>query len=398
MLSIAGYAAIAPIPVIFDVPSRYFSVPLRAVIFLATAFVIVRRLLAWPAFRFTWFWLLFWSFWLLWSARVIVDGILNPSVLRLAAAEYLMMGIGMCALPALAVAIAGRKAALNSALAWLWMLGAFALGANIWLIARELDSGGLPALFVSRQFTETLNPISLGALGASLVLSSIWSYVHQRPGSYLFKSMRAVALVMGSAAIIAGASRGPMVAVVIVAPLIFLSRVRLRRPGARIFRLALLAGLGGLLLIAGALFVDIESMALFRRVDRGLFEDSARIHLYKEGWNLLARHPFLGAGVEPLGWYPHNLLLESFLLNGVVSGVIFFLMFSYVVIKAVYAVLMGVSSAWIPLLFLQYAVGSLFSFAIYSSVPFWVLMTAVVAMCDSSGGSIAPARSNCRTI
>ena len=150
--------------------------------------------------------------------------------------------------------------------------------------------------------------------------------------------------------------------------------------------------------MAGALFVDIESMALFKRLDRGLFDDSNRLHLYAEGWNLLTRDPFFGAGVEPLGWYPHNLLLESFLLNGAISGVIFFLMFSYVVIKAVYAVLMGVSNAWIPLLFLQYAVGSLFSFAIYSSVPFWILMAAVVAMCDSKGGCIAPPRSNCRTI
>jgi O-antigen ligase len=147
-----------------------------------------------------------------------------------------------------------------------------------------------------------------------------------------------------------------------------------------ILRLLLLFAVSALALVLGLFLLDLESLALLKRLNRGVLEDSARMQLYAEGWRLLMDHPFIGAGIEPLGWYPHNLILESFLLSGVISGIIFAALFFFVALKAVHVLLSGTSNSWIPLIYLQYAVGAMFSFAIYSSVQFWVLMAAVAVM------------------
>jgi hypothetical protein len=380
VFSIAGYAAIAPIPALFDAPSRYASVPLRVIVVTAAGFIIVRHLLSRSSLPSGWFWFPFFGFWLLFSARVLVDDILNPAALRLTSSEYLMMGIGMCALPALAVALRASAITFDRALGWLWAIGSFALGANLWLLAREVASDGVAVLFMSRQFTETLNPISFGALGASLVLSSVWSYVNQRTGSGVFRFTRGLALLLGFMAVVASASRGPLFALIVVAPLIVMGRQRFGRRMHRLLRILFLVGVAGFLLMGGMLFVDIESVALFKRLDSGMFEDSARMRLYADALWMIRRDVFFGAGVEPLGWYPHNLILESFLLNGLTSGILFLWMLLYVCAKAIHAVLVGASNSWVPLLFLQYAVGTMFSFSVYSSVQFWVLMASVVAM------------------
>jgi hypothetical protein len=107
--------------------------------------------------------------------------------------------------------------------------------------------------------------------------------------------------------------------------------------------------------------------------------DAERSLLLSQAIHLIAANPLAGAGTEPLETYPHNILLESFLVVGIVSGLCFVFLLVKASIDALVILRVDRDRFWISLLFIQYSAGAMVSGSLYFSNIFWVLMAAVVS-------------------
>jgi hypothetical protein len=91
--------------------------------------------------------------------------------------------------------------------------------------------------------------------------------------------------------------------------------------------------------------------------------------------NLLA-----GFGLElPNGRaYPHNLLVESLLTTGIIGALIFMVLLIGCILKSIKILIKSDSWGWLALIYLQYAVGGMFSGSLYAFSTFWYLTFAIV--------------------
>src|SRR5205807_9266535 len=79
------------------------------------------------------------------------------------------------------------------------------------------------------------------------------------------------------------------------------------------------------------------------------------------------------------GFYPHNVVVESFMATGVFGGIAFTLLLSATCFQAWRLLIYNPARAWLGVLFFHALVASLFSGALYLSYQLWYLIGAVVA-------------------
>lgn len=127
-----------------------------------------------------------------------------------------------------------------------------------------------------------------------------------------------------------------------------------------------------------------------------LVDDTERTKLLTDSWKAFVKHPLLGAGIEPLGQYPHNLIVESFLAIGIVGGMVFVSLVLISTIAAWIVLRTDRTHFWIGLLFVQHMIWAMLSGSLYGSAATWCLMAAVVARASQltvsageMGGSVA---------
>jgi O-antigen ligase len=183
-----------------------------------------------------------------------------------------------------------------------------------------------------------------------------------------------VALLTGLVALVASGSRGPTASLVIcLAMLGFFERRRIKA-------LPLVVALTVVVAAATFFLGEIRSSFWFERLSGAAFTDDTRSQLMADAWELFGQSPILGAGIDPLESYPHNLVIEAFMAGGLVTG----LAFSVLIIFAGFACMRVwrdcARLSWIPMLFIQYFVGAMLSGSLYYSYAFWVLMTAVMSV------------------
>jgi hypothetical protein len=377
VLTVVGYPLIAPLSLVLGVPNRFISIPLRAVIAGAAVLLLVGRLIDRRTIPGGAFWLAWWVFWGMYIARILVDGLLNPSVLRLPLAEYVSWSIGGCLLPSVAVATRIDELGLRRAQPMLLLLGALAIVGNVWYLFTDLALGSVLNIAVTRRQTDTLDPISLANLGTTVFLLSMWALLQPRQ----WRSARWVipffTACLGVLALLAGASRGPLLTVGTGAAFLLVMNTRQRgTSGGRWGPFAFVAtGIAGL--IAWAI-PRAESLFVLQRLQNGFFQDDARSVLLRDGFDAFLANPLLGAGTEPLLSYPHNVLLESFMVFGILSGLLFCFIFASSVRATFRMPPTHVGTLWVAVLFLQYALGSMVSGSLYSSSGLWMMMALVV--------------------
>lgn len=371
-LTIVGYPLVAAASQLLGVENRPISVAMRAV-HLLLSFVLLVRFFPSRILRSTGpFWFAWWCFWGLYLLRLALDAFFNPAALKLPVLEYAVFAIGVCLIPGISVVFGNVKAGVDFSLSRLIWLMAVGILLNLFVIlfiqgAPDIDPGAL------RAETEVLNPIALGHLGVSLLLVVHWKVNDSQP-SLLLLSLLAVVAAVAIFAVISSGSRGPVLGYLgalavyaLVLPVHFFSRFTLF--GAAFF------------LVVVAFNVDtLVSTFFFERLSGQLFEDDARTKLLGDALELIKTHPVLGAGIDPLETYPHNLIVESFVAVGVGTGLLFCFMIIFAIRRTVALARIDRSRFWVCLLFIQYLVGAMLSGAIYLSNVFWVFMALTVTL------------------
>lgn len=376
VLTLAGYPLVAGISEAMAIPNRPFSISMRSALLVFVFLMFVDR--PQPTIKSSpkWFIAAFTGFWVLYLSRLAIDSIVDTGALQLPATEYFLFGVGTCLLPAIAMLCVRVEFFANrQTLIIACVFSGVALLLALWAIFIRDGVISSINLLSMRVETETLNPITIGHVGASLSILCIWLLVNPTRSGLpkLWSTFFIAGLALGLTSLLVSASRGPTLALAIAIFVLFATRPRL-----------LLTPTGVLLVVSIAFIVfastDTGEILAINRVAESSFKDDAREELLSAGLKVVMDHPIIGGGIEPLETYPHNLLLESFMVFGVMSG----LLFTYLLISASIQAwrLMRVASelGWVSLLFFQYFAGAMVSSSLYGASAFWVLMTLVIAL------------------
>jgi O-antigen ligase len=252
-----------------------------------------------------------------------------------------------------------------------------------------LGSGAITVIWDSRVSTEVLNPISVGYLGASVVVLCLarpfrWPGEGRLPGAW--RGLVFLLLGLGGAVLaVASGSRGPLLALVlVVAAWLVMSPVQRSRRGWRIaarvaFAVLAIAGVTA----AAVLVVEILGINPFERFIWLLEDDSVgyRRQALAGSMAQFAMHPWFGDALIERSTldYPHNIYVESLMSVGLVGTLGLVVFTATAVLAALRLLRRDVDAAWLGMLCLLQVFGSLTSGALYLSDAFWALGAASIA-------------------
>ena len=365
-LSINGYPIAGVITTIGLPGSQTFSYIYRIIIILLSVFVFMQSILtnrnqAALPFSIT-------LFFTLYTIRLYYDTFYDPIP---GAGLAFIYFIATIIVPTFACAI-GRQnydyKKFANALFWVSAVGA--LGSlGIYLLGISVTSDQTDQ--TGRLGFDALNPITIGYVGFYTFAAaySLWPDAQAK-----FRWVLAMGAILGIYTLIAAASRGPLIALIL--SIGFVAAVR-RETGIVI-----------LMISAATILAFAAEDGQFNIITRLLLtgEDlSSQAHLFvaQTAIGQALESPFFGhAYVETITYsYPHNLLIES----GLAMGIIGFLLMCWIMGKSLYtAWFLGVRRDRIlPIAMITALVGANLSGSIWGSVNFWPLVVMGFMMIDS---------------
>lgn len=370
ILTIAGYPIVAGMSQLTGIENRPISIGMRALLLTICILVLARFHFTQLFRRNMLFWFAWWTFWIAYLIRLGIDTFLIPTELQLANTEYWFFAVGTCLIPGVASSRGNTTGAIRYAtqkLYWLIVLGA-ALNIAVMITSQAIEN-----FDTLRAETEVLNPIALGHLGTSILLMAIWKISEFPKTSFLERIAIYVCCAFAAFTLFVSASKGPILALFFALSLYAAIRPR------EFFSRDLIAFLLLLLIIGALNFSTLEDSFIVSRFTEGVFNDSVRIGLISQAIQLFQSSPIFGAGIEPLNTYPHNLIIESFLSFGLLTGIPFCTMLICTFSRIISLARHKECTFWVSLLFVQYCIAAMFSGSLYGSYIFWVLMVLVIA-------------------
>jgi O-Antigen ligase len=234
---------------------------------------------------------------------------------------------------------------------------------------------------IGRLSTDVLNPISLAQTAIScLIAVNARAVAGERRISrrFIFAIGRWFMTIVCVLTTIASVSKGPILALVVVASMALLFRGRLERSAhgvaARMFLLIIMLSLGvGLLLLVDQ-YTPIQVLSRFANAASDS-STSTRLDLIAGALAQFAESPWIGSSFVEYAtkFYPHNLFIEVMMTNGALGlAVLVFLLFGccYYVSRILWYV---PRERWIALLFTQYFIVSMFSGSLYFESTMWAM-------------------------
>lgn len=316
----------------------------------------------------------------IYSIRLLFDISSVGNILTRTPSDYFLNWIGICLLPGFAFLFLSSKEHKSYLYCSLFFLFVTCL------LVLFIDPQSSVAFIQQGRLTNAaLDPISLSHVGTSLVLISAFILISKKRNSLLLSLISLAGIFLGCYSLFMGASRGPLLALIVGIILIFV--------GASKSRMIPLKFLGLMAIVM--LFVPIASMIaarlgglyLYRFV--GIFNnnvtvatsDSDRLFYLKSALNLIWHNIIVGYGLEvPKIGYPHNLIVEAFLSTGVFGGIIFTCVYLYSLIKAISLIRNDWERwGWLGLIYMQYAIAAMLSSALYSASSFWYLLFVMMS-------------------
>lgn len=392
-LLIAGYPLISSLSPLLGIGSRFFSVPYRAfVLVIALGILIWTGLNRGRLYRGL-FWLPLSLFWSLYFLRLLLDTAVFPVETRLASWEYWMFAIGVSFIPMMAFLVRPNDAGLDRALVLTIVMTGIAVIVGLYTNIRAVLAGDTQSIEAGRISTDTLNPISFGHLGASLVILSATMLLSRRTTSLVGKLVCWGLVFLGLGVTVLSSSRGPLLALVAGLAILFVATFR------RGNRLGMLAGS---IVILGA--GSFGGMAIQERVGFGVFSriqkitstfDNAsdlRMQYMHDAWQQFLDHPVLGSGLEERNskQYPHNVVVESFMATGVLGGFTFITLLVLSLLAAGRVIFVSPRNGWVAALYLQYLVGAMVSGSLYGNATMWALMGSIIVIASSTTQVMRP--------
>jgi O-antigen ligase len=381
-----GYALLSSVGSALGFYSRGLSIVMRAMIVLVSCGLVTVALIRIPPRRWAdpALWVMF-GFWLMLLGRFLWDASVVPIPMALPWFENLVLIIGVSFLPALALAHVPDEDALVNARRLLVVMGSIAAPSVIIAFARALMSEDRVINLV-RLGTESLNPISTGHLGVSLVIVSVLAVPQAADGRWIRLidklPLRIFAGVLGLALTVASNSKGPLLALIVACAAWVVGRVMRSTDSKGVIK-ALLAFLtvGG---VVAVIAVSVSSLLGFNLLSRfealSLDRSTAeRLLLMKHALQQFEESPLFGDAVveTTTRFYPHNLPVDALMTTGVIGFMLYFGLTLYCIAAAWR--LLRTRHSWIALLFVQFTIASMFSGSAYFDAPFWAITALLIA-------------------
>ena len=224
---------------------------------------------------------------------------------------------------------------------------------------------------------DILNPITTGHMGVTLLIISTFSVIGLgEEKKTIYKLMYLIGIPFGALLLIFSASKGPVIAALIILTLMMAIGVKRKRYLAVVsLCLILILAFIYFYIQAGEQGIDLARFLSTEGFSSSQESSMERINLLKEAIRNFIDNPFFGAGpvmkASPEFPYPHNIIVEAFMATGIFGGGLFLagiICLCYVVIKKLYNF---DPYSWVGLLFLQYLIGGIFSGNLYYNLPLW---------------------------
>lgn len=372
VLSFAGYYLVAGVSGLLDVPNTILSISMRACVGALSAAVVLHSMTHLHQPPKLALWLLVILF--LYGTRLFSQTIFDPCVLKQEGSIYWIWFIGTVIVPIIAVMTTKNLDGAKVQRLLIVMFGLAAIitaanGSTTTFLEEEVYDTGRAAL-------ASLNPISVGNLGASLSLICLWAIFGAKKSSNIFKSFYFFGVILGLYLIFVASSRGPVFS---IAAALGVMGLGLPPKKKKWFLF------GSSVIIATTLYYLLNNVSAedFHFVIRlfSLFSDfesdgsnMERIGIYSTSLQQIFESPFLGSSIENTAnrWDPHNLYLELFLATGFIGGLIPIIILPLLVLRSIRLVKMGHSSSGIALLYVYNFVGAQMSGNVYTNGGLWV--------------------------
>ena len=384
-MTVAGYALASGIPPLIGLDERAASVPYRA--FALAWTILVLALVARRRMHYrgaAWFPLL--VFWTLYSLRIASDTVFAPIDLARPPSEIILWAYGTCLLPTLALFASPGERALRRGAQVTFVFCALATVGALYVNYRELSLGISSAYSTGRLATNTLNPVSLGHLGISLALLSVYFLPKQ---TWLVRIGLAGLASLGLFTAAVSGSRGPLLAFALSLLLWLIAWAKGQPLHKLTFGLTVTVATAWLLTFSAFAVEQAFGFRIFSRlqtIQNITGDESGRAHfeLLVDASREFLAHPLVGSALHEVRTrdYPHNVLIESFMATGVVGGLAFSAFLIWGAVGA-FRLLRDPAVAWLPLLFVQYLVSGLTAGALYYSASMWGLGAATIAVAAS---------------
>lgn len=385
MLCIAGFPMIAAFSALTTLSSTPLAVALRAIIALTgialwfRSTLRIRRdgqqnTLANTAF------IIFWGMYLL---RLAIDTTTNTSPLSREPMEYWIWAVGACLIPATAIKTSASSKDIQKSYYQITAITLITALITTLISNTQYTIASGETIDIGRLSLPSLNPISLGHLGLSLIILCTWPPKNRNGNTYPFRQItRITGIAIGGYLLIGSASRGPLVALIITGCIFLIATRKLT------IRQILLPSITSLI-VAVSINNYLEENTSIRTTARleasteGVDESVlGRQIAYAGAVSQFLSNPITGDYIEEriTKYYPHNIILESFMATGIIGGSSLLIILAYCARTSFRIIQSDRNLAWTGLLYFQYLVGAQFTGALYNTTTLWALIGIVMSI------------------
>jgi O-antigen ligase len=379
ILLIVGFTIISMFPRALSFNSQVITIPFRAIVLSISLVIIVYNIYTKNSNKFGKTEYFFIVFFLFYFVKAIVTFKIYDFSEEIALREietYLRI-MGITFIPTLAV-LTIREKDINYTLFmnFVYYTLFIVLLLNV-SIGIEYDHQGRSAGFMS------MYCISFGHLGVSLAIISIYKLLFESKAKYLH-IIPSVGVILGLYILYASGTRSPLIAFILCLFFLFFLKSNLKYI---ISFLILLATSILALIYFKPQYEDVgQSSSFLNRVTNMIVsgDSSGRGELYQQGIKIFSENPIFGGRILYFdGMYPHNIFLEILMATGIVGLILYFFFFkdcvNFMFRLKEYSIT-NPHTVWVPILWLQYFILSLFSYNLHSSSEVWYLTAMILVL------------------
>ncbi len=386
-LGIGAYPLLATFMAVADITyTRMPSITLR---FTVVVLALVALVLNGSSFRpyntrFLLVLALFWSAYLL---RILTDGFISQDMSQLYnPIEVLFMALAFVLLPMLPALIGLNDKSNRLAYMFLFAITGITVAllmlqsADILLALRELEG--------VRFSVEKLNPISVGYVGATMVLlCAVGAFRPKGVLSLLSLGFYGAGAGCGLFVLMIAASKGPVAALLVALLFYWLVPIRANR---LVFGGVMLAGVAAVVFkMRDRILSKFDFDVGVRFVEAAEGESGSvdeRLVAFEGAWQQFLQSPLFGDAlfVKATGGYPHNSVLETLMTTGIVGSLAYFACIGFMLVAAIRLLYRESGYEWLALLSIFFLAAAQFSGAHFSLGAHWLTLVAVVITDHSS--------------